>query len=365
MFRLTNRENDLPEDWNIPPDVTRKRFGDRPANIGVPPDTDSAVEFSDESESEESDSDDLDGIDGLESRMRKEYSSLSRGKVLYWWPLGTGTQVFVRYGSRQTPIYRVRAGSSQPYDPKVAEHALTKTRGNSKFYDEEANKEGWEYTREQVLDIIGVGWKIDDDDETETNPLALIRPKKYATYPHTRVLVRWKDGYISLERRGFVRRIANGNSFNGDRMIYLKAKELESAYRGYDIEEDSDYYTESDIDAGTSNRSSKRRNGSRRSRESSSRRRRGVHFVESERETSDADSETSQSSLDSAQITRRSRRRVHDKKSKSSNKDGEIDADIRHLTKALDRLKVKRERSSRGDQTPPRRNRRRRGYEYW
>lgn len=87
-------------------------------------------------------------------------------------------------------------------------------------------------------------------------------------------------------------------------MIYLKAKELESAYRGYDIEEGSGYYTESDIDTGTSNRSSKRRNSSHRSLESSSRRRRGVHFVESERETSDADSETSQSSLDSALITR-------------------------------------------------------------
>ena len=349
IVRLTNRENDLPEDWNIPPDVTQKRFGDRPANIAALSDTDSAVEFSDESESEESeDSDDLDGIDGLESRMLKEYSSLSRGKVLYWWLLGTGTQVFVRYGSKRAPIYRVRAGSSQPYDPQVAERVLSKTRGNNKYWDPNTKMELWEYTRDQVLDIIGVGWKIDDDDETGTNPLALIRPRKDAAYPHTRVLVKWWDGNISLERRGFVRRIAHGNCINGDRMIYLKAKELESAYRGYNIEEESDSYTDSDTDGETSDTLLKRSDHSRRSGKSSSRHRRGVHFKESDREESDADSESSQSSFDSAQITRRSRR-VHDKNSRPSNKDREVDAEIRHLTKELDRLKVKRERSSSGN----------------
>lgn len=58
---------------------------------------------------------------------------------------------------------------------------------------------------------------------------------RYATYLHTRALVKWADGEIILECRTFVRWIANGNSFNGDRMIYLKAKELEDAYWGYMI----------------------------------------------------------------------------------------------------------------------------------
>lgn len=91
---LVNREYDLPSEWNISPDVPKKLFGDRPESVKNPSetDTDSAVDFSDESESEsEESSDEVDGIDALESRMRKEYSALSRGKVLYWWPVGTGT----------------------------------------------------------------------------------------------------------------------------------------------------------------------------------------------------------------------------------------------------------------------------------
>jgi hypothetical protein len=44
------------------------------------------VDYSDESESEDLDLEDVEGINGidvLESRMRKEYSALSRGKILY------------------------------------------------------------------------------------------------------------------------------------------------------------------------------------------------------------------------------------------------------------------------------------------
>ncbi|KAK5728077.1 hypothetical protein LTS12_027367 [Elasticomyces elasticus] len=170
--------------------------------------------------------------------MLKEYTALSRGKALYWWRVGTGTQIFVRYGSKKKPIYRVRAGSSEPYDQKTTELVLTTTRGNAKSTIETNNfyQEVWKYSRHDVSDIIGVGWKVDDDDEANTNVLASIRPEKYAHYPHTRVLVKWKDGNITLERRGFIRR-TNGNNFNGDRMIYFKAKEFEDAYWGYDVEE--------------------------------------------------------------------------------------------------------------------------------
>lgn len=302
---FVNLEYDLPSDWNISPDVPKQRFGDRPENMENPSktdDTDSAVEFSDESEPEsEESSDEVDGIDALESRMRKEYSALSRGKVLYWWPVGTGTQIFVRYGSKKTPIYRVRAGSSEPYDQKMTEMVLSKTRGNSKstLPINGINQEVWKYSRNEVLDIIGVGWKVEDDDEANLNALALIRPERYATYPHTRVLVKWKDGHITLERHAFVRRIANGNSFNGDRIIYMKAKELEDAYWGYDVEEHRDHDSDSDDDRSSDEyRRHHRRTSS--PGKHSTKSRRGVRFMESEQE-GDADSETSHSSLDRAQ----------------------------------------------------------------
>lgn len=302
IIHLFNRENHLPEDWNFPPDTTEELFGERPDHLKKPSDldTDSAAEYSDESESDESDSDEPDGIDGLESRMQKEYSSLSRGKVLYWWPVGTGTQVFVRYGSKKSPIYRVRAGSSQPYDPRTTERVLNITPGNSKsvIKSDGVQKEVWNRSRNDILGIIGVGWKVEDDDEADTNALALIRPQRHAIYPHTRVLVKWSGGGISLERRGFVRRIAYGNSFNGDRIIYLKAKELENAYWGYDVEQASN----NDSDDGES----------------------------------DTDSVTSPSNHDPASTSRRSKGHTSGRKSKSSKKD--IEAKILRLTEEVNRL---------------------------
>ncbi|THC87062.1 hypothetical protein EYZ11_013492 [Aspergillus tanneri] len=360
-FYLINRGNSLPEDWNIPPDVTIQRFGERPESLGQLPamdDTDSAVEYSDDSESDESDSDELSGINALESRMRKEYTALARGRVLYWWPVGTGTQIFVRYGSKRNPIYRVRAGSSEPYDPQTAELVLSNTRGNSKstLTTDGILQEVWKYSRDDVSDIIGVGWKVEDDDEANTNALALIRPQRYATYPHTRVLVKWKDGNTTLERRGFVRRIANGNSFNGDRMIYLKAKELENAYWGYNVEEHWDHDSDDSHDESSDESSS--RTYSSRPRKAPSKSRRGVRNVESEYEENDTDSDTSLSSLEQARKTRRSSRRTRTRKSKPPNKNAAIDAEIRLLTKELNRLQVKRQRGSRDDKTVSRSRRR-------
>ncbi|KAA8647899.1 uncharacterized protein ATNIH1004_006601 [Aspergillus tanneri] len=341
-------------------DVTIQRFGERPESLGQLPamdDTDSAVEYSDDSESDESDSDELSGINALESRMRKEYTALARGRVLYWWPVGTGTQIFVRYGSKRNPIYRVRAGSSEPYDPQTAELVLSNTRGNSKstLTTDGILQEVWKYSRDDVSDIIGVGWKVEDDDEANTNALALIRPQRYATYPQ-RVLVKWKDGNTTLERRGFVRRIANGNSFNGDRMIYLKAKELENAYWGYNVEEHWDHDSDDSHDESSDESSS--RTYSSRPRKAPSKSRRGVRNVESEYEENDTDSDTSLSSLEQARKTRRSSRRTRTRKSKPPNKNAAIDAEIRLLTKELNRLQVKRQRGSREDQTVSRSRRR-------
>lgn len=132
-FRQLNRQNHLPEEWNIPSETAELFFGPKPSGIDeLPDDADSAASYSDESESEESDDDDVDGLDALEARMWKEYSSLSGGKVLFWWPVGMGSQIFVRYGSKRSPIYRVRAGSSLPYDHRITEQVLSKTRGNAK-----------------------------------------------------------------------------------------------------------------------------------------------------------------------------------------------------------------------------------------
>lgn len=362
VIRLVNREYLLPKDWNFPPDETQRLFGDRLANMEDPPDTgtDSAVEYSAESESDETDFDEPGGLDGLEYRMRKEYNSLSSGKVLYWWPVGTGTQTFVRYGLKRNLIFRVRAGSSQPYDPRVAERVLNITPGNRKRLIETdgMTEEVWENSRNDVLDIISVGWKVEDDDEASENALASIRPRRDAVYPHTRALVKWKKGQTSLERRGFIRRITSGNSFNGDRVIYLKAKEMENAYWGYDVEEENDNESD-DSDSRSSDRSQKRRAHSSRSGKSSSRHRRGVHFVESEREGSDADSMSSQSSLDPPQSSRQPRRHISSGKPQSSRKG--VDAKVRLLTEELNRLKVELGRGSH-DQTRLRRNRRRRSH---
>ncbi|KAL2817075.1 hypothetical protein BDW59DRAFT_166108 [Aspergillus cavernicola] len=271
MFHLLNRQDHLPEDGNIPSEIAESLFGERPSDVEeLHDDTDSADSLPEGSESEESDSesDEVDGIDALEGRMRKEYSSLSRGKVLYWWPVGMGSQIFVQFGKKkQNPIYRVRAGSSLPYDPRSVPQVLSITRGNAKIRTKTngMTQETYKYSRDDVQDIRGVGWKVEDDDDTNATALALIRPSQ-DRYPHTRVLVEWKQGGTTLERRGFIRRITKGGGLAGDRMIYMKAKELENAYWGYDVEnkQSNDQSSESsnessDSEDSLSDQSSRRR----------------------------------------------------------------------------------------------------------
>lgn len=75
----------------------------------------------------------LTGLDLLESRAMKEQCWHSGGKVLFWWPKGTGTQIFVWYGDTSALIYRIRAGSYEMYDQKRIEKVLTtKTRESQK-----------------------------------------------------------------------------------------------------------------------------------------------------------------------------------------------------------------------------------------
>jgi hypothetical protein len=341
-----NRENDLPVDWVFSPAATQKQFGERPPGVIEPsPDLemDSATDYESESESESESEAELDGIDALENRMRKLYSSLSGGKVLYWWPVGTGTQIFVRYGSKRKAIYRVRAGSSMPYSEHDTELILGQTRGNQKIImtdDNGRTREAWKWTRNQVADILGVGWKIEDDDEAGVNALDLILPRKSAMYPHTRVIVKWNDGQTSLERRGFVRRIANGTSLNGDRMIYLKAEEMEKTYWGeefYREAEESEESEESDSDYETDSTQPRKKSQHRGHEKRSSRR----HWQESDSSESDADSETSESSLEPK--PRRSRRlKVSNankqRAGKKSERLAEKDRQIRKLQDRLEQL---------------------------
>ncbi|KAL4924640.1 uncharacterized protein BDV17DRAFT_300913 [Aspergillus undulatus] len=334
MFSLFNRQDHLPEDWNIPSETAESLFGERPADVEeLPDDTDSAASMSEGSESEESesDSDEVDGIDALEGRMRKEYSSLSRGKVLYWWPVGMGSQIFVRFGKKQSPIYRVRAGSSLPYDPRSIEQVLSVTRGNAKIQTKEngMSKESYTYSRDDVQDILGVGWKVEDDDDTNANALALIRPPQ-ERYPHTRVLVKWKQGGTTLERRGFIRRIVNGGSLGGDRLIYMKAKELENAYWGYDVES-----KQSDEEAGESDDESS----------------------ESDDESSESGDESSKSDDSSSdQPSRRTRTKKRSTKTRSK-KAKKLESDNKQLLKEIKRLKLNQRGKKAGSATRRKPNR--------
>ncbi|THC90153.1 hypothetical protein EYZ11_010380 [Aspergillus tanneri] len=164
-----------------------------------------------------------------------------KGEVLFWWKKGTGSQIFVPYGTEDHPIYRIRAGSYEPYDPmntrpdepqKVPQ--ATQPRGRVKLISEGEDgnlTEAWKFTRADVAGILGIGWKIDDDDEESVEPLDCIWPEPYACYPQTRALVKWKDGQVTLEDRSFIRRITQGSNLQGDRVIYQKAMASEVLYR--------------------------------------------------------------------------------------------------------------------------------------
>jgi hypothetical protein len=261
LLKTFNKRHYLPKSWNISQEWAEQWIGTR--NPSIDEDTDSTSDSGNnqpdqarqlsasEESSTESDIDidgsQLTGLDALEARTMKQQRQLHSAKVLYWWPKGTGSQIFVRYGSRSTPIYRIRAGSYESYNPSRVERVLTtKTRGTAKVTGTRNGlpEEFWKYQRKDVEDFIGIGWKVEDDDEQGLNPLNLLLPAKGIVYPETRILVKWKDGLFTLEGRTFIRRITAGSALDGDRVIYQKAEELENTYRRKhgldDIDEDYD-----------------------------------------------------------------------------------------------------------------------------
>ncbi|KAF7173681.1 hypothetical protein CNMCM5623_005905 [Aspergillus felis] len=181
-----------------------------------------------------SDYDDVTQLNELKAQVKDDLV-LSDREVLFWWKRGTGSQIFVRYGSGSNATYRIRAGAYKFYDPKSVPRVYsTSAWGHQKerFQNSKGEEDKhWKYNHNNIAGIIGVGWKIKDNDEDEIEPLELVKPKPYATYPHTQVLIRWKGGQVTLEDRAFIRRITRGSSIQGDQVIYQKALTQEVRYR--------------------------------------------------------------------------------------------------------------------------------------
>jgi hypothetical protein len=51
-------------------------------------------------------------------------------------------------------------------------------------------EEFWRWNRNHVDDFVGIGWKVEDDDEEGLDPLNLLLPAKGTIYPQTRILVK-------------------------------------------------------------------------------------------------------------------------------------------------------------------------------
>ncbi|KAL4740392.1 hypothetical protein BDV11DRAFT_169154 [Aspergillus similis] len=204
--------------------------------------------------------DELVNLDSLEEVTRNTMLSYSNGEALFWWKRGTGSQVFMRYGTAEHPIYRIRAGSYEPYDPKKVPQILSiqrggrgagwtemkreeqdgmsiaQPRGHLKVITEDNDgefQEDWMYKRSDVAGILGVGWKVEDDDDEKEEPLDCLWPESgdEVAYPFTRILVKWTDQMITLEDRSFIRRIKKGPTRLADMLIYHKALSSEVLYR--------------------------------------------------------------------------------------------------------------------------------------
>ncbi|KAL4802848.1 hypothetical protein BDV18DRAFT_163808 [Aspergillus unguis] len=200
----------------------------------------------------------LENLDKLEETARNTMCGHSNGEVLFWWKRGTGSQVFVKYGTGENVMFRIRAGSYEPYDPKKVprifsiqrggrgpgwlemkteeDATIAQPRGHLKVIaedDEGEFQESWMYGRSDVAGILGVGWKVEDDDDFEGEPLDSLWPEggDEVAYPFTRILVAWRDSTVSLEDRSFIRRIKRGPTKLADMLIYHKALSNEVLYR--------------------------------------------------------------------------------------------------------------------------------------
>ncbi|KAJ5461037.1 uncharacterized protein N7458_002589 [Penicillium daleae] len=362
LLKLFNKRHHLPRTWNISQEWAEQMIGvsnPRAENDSESTSDDGQSALTDQPATSErlsvgsdidSDDNDQTGLDALEARTMKQQRRLTSAKVLYWWPKGTGSQIFVRYGDRTTPIYRIRAGSHESYSPHTVERVLTtKTRGNVKITGTKNGlpEEFWKYKRKDVENILGVGWKIEDDDEEGLNPLNLLQPAKGASYPHTRALVKWRDGVITLEGRSFIRRISTGSALDGDRVIYQKAEELETAYRERHGLEDlvDDHYDDEDSDIGVSHGRRYRSEPARYSR--SVRAKTRNHFRYDSSEDSDSESDAAAQPHNSRYTRHRSEpdRRPMRRTGKAKSKTEKDDALIKKLEREIQRLKVGRSKS--------------------
>ncbi|KAL4736360.1 hypothetical protein BDV11DRAFT_15487 [Aspergillus similis] len=267
-FRDFNDEHHLPAAWNIPESYVEGRFGPRIVESiegngdagGVAPGTQNGsntsapgtgnddVVMDEDDRDEDEEENGVTKLEELEAVIKEEWATPG-SHVLYWWKKGFGTQIFVRYGSGPNATYRIRAGSSEAYGPETVPQVLQSrseqseasgiyitARGREK--KQELNPEGriierWMYDRSHVQGIIGVGGKIkyDEEEEDDLEPLDAILPRRHVTYPHTRILIKWTDGAVTLEDRVFVRRITKGSALQGDSVIYEKALDQETRYR--------------------------------------------------------------------------------------------------------------------------------------
>ena len=117
-LKVFNQEHSLPQDWNITEQIVKEYFGDRvvPSVEGNGENPAPQFPMPDQPGDTEDIDDNVTELDDLEADTRQDLS-FSDGEVLFWWKRGTGSQVFIRYGSELNGIYRIRAGSSEAYDP--------------------------------------------------------------------------------------------------------------------------------------------------------------------------------------------------------------------------------------------------------
>ncbi|KAJ6166456.1 hypothetical protein N7470_001903 [Penicillium chermesinum] len=140
------------------------------------------------------------GLDALEARQSNSSANRNRRKSYTGGPKRTGSQIFVRYEARGHPVYRIRAGSHEPYDKTQVKRVLTsQARGTAK--------------------VTGLRMGFREFLEMQKRRCERLD---------------WRGGrMVSRHWKGepFSRRITHGSALDGDRVIYQKAAELESAYR--------------------------------------------------------------------------------------------------------------------------------------
>ncbi|GAQ45003.1 hypothetical protein CBS147343_7860 [Aspergillus niger] len=345
-----NTQNELPQEWNFSREIAKRILGERPVDMDEPDETykEPGVDIEDDTETDsDSDSDsEEDGLGQLENRMMEHFSALYRGRVVCWWATGSfGTQILVRYrkreGKAKHDIYRVRAGSSQTWNPqRVVQIFPDSTRGQLKVTRvvNGLERRQWQWGRKDVKDILGVGWSVGDEEEGYGDCYRELHPKvERERYRDTVVIVRWKDKEETIETRQFVRRMAIGGPKKGDMLIYTKAREMETAYWGQDpeIEEsNSDFITDDSYTSDESHTGQAARSGKNEKQRK---------HKKAENRATYEESTNNPYSSDEPHLRRSSRLSKKHKKHREE-KSTDVDREIRRLEKELKKLKLKKRR---------------------